>query len=138
VLVAADSGSGVSVALDWTRYLFINVDLSVHLHRMPEGEWVCLDAVTLPEPSGIGMADRRLFDERGRDRQGRSDAADRRPELIGLRRRAPSHTGSGTGSLSAGVERTTCSSAPTTRESNWVPAHLWSSAMAASGSRAGE
>jgi hypothetical protein len=65
VLVAADSGNGVSVALDWTRYLFINVDLSVHLHRLPEGEWVCLDAVTLPEPNGIGMADTHLFDERG-------------------------------------------------------------------------
>ena len=65
VLVAADSGNGVSVTLDWSQYLFINVDLSVHLHRMPAGEWVCLDAVTLPEPNGIGMADTRLFDERG-------------------------------------------------------------------------
>lgn len=52
VLVAADSGNGVSATLDWRRYLFINVDLSVHLERMPEGEWVCLDAVTLPEPTG--------------------------------------------------------------------------------------
>lgn len=65
VLLAADSGNGVSVTLDWSRYLFINVDLSVHLHRMPAGEWVCLEAVTLPEPNGIGMADTRLFDERG-------------------------------------------------------------------------
>ena len=65
VLVAADSGNGVSAALDWKRYLFINVDLSVHLHRMPEGEWVCLDAITLPEPDGVGMADSALFDERG-------------------------------------------------------------------------
>jgi Acyl-CoA thioesterase C-terminal domain/Acyl-CoA thioesterase N-terminal domain len=65
VLIAADTGSGVSVALDWSRYLFINVDLSVHLHRLPEGEWVCLDAVTLPESNGIGMSDTRLFDERG-------------------------------------------------------------------------
>ena len=65
VLAAADSGNGVSAALDWSRYLFINVDLSVHLHRLPEGEWVCLDAVTLPEPNGIGMADTRLLDERG-------------------------------------------------------------------------
>ena len=47
MLIAADSGNGVSVTLDWSRYLFINVDLSVHLHRMPAGEWVCLDAVTL-------------------------------------------------------------------------------------------
>ena len=49
VLVAADSGNGVSVTLDWSRYLFINVDLTVHLHRMPVGEWVCLDAETFPE-----------------------------------------------------------------------------------------
>jgi hypothetical protein len=65
VLAAADSGNGVSAALDWSRYLFINVDLTVHLHRMPAGEWVCLDAVTLPEPNGVGMADTRLLDERG-------------------------------------------------------------------------
>jgi acyl-Coa thioesterase superfamily protein/acyl-CoA thioesterase superfamily protein len=65
VLAAADSGNGVSVALDWSRYLFINVDLSVHLHRMPAGEWICLDAVTYPEATGIGMADTRLLDERG-------------------------------------------------------------------------
>jgi len=65
VLVAADSGNGVSAALDWQRFLFINVDLSVHLHRLPEGEWVCLDAITLPEPNGIGIADTRLGDVRG-------------------------------------------------------------------------
>jgi hypothetical protein len=65
VLVVADSGNGVSAALDWRRYLFINVDLSVHLHRMPQGEWVCLDAVTRPEPDGIGIADTLLLDKRG-------------------------------------------------------------------------
>jgi hypothetical protein len=65
VLVAADSGNGVSVTLDWSHYLFINVDLSVHLHRMPAGEWVCLDAETFPEASGVGMADSRLLDESG-------------------------------------------------------------------------
>ena len=65
VLVAADSGNGVSAALDWRRYLFINVDLSVHLHRMPEGEWVCLDALTIPEHDGVGLADTRLLDRRG-------------------------------------------------------------------------
>ncbi len=65
VLVAADSGNGVSSPLDWRRYLFINVDLSVHLHRMPRGEWVCLDAVTLPEGEGVGFSDTALFDEDG-------------------------------------------------------------------------
>jgi Thioesterase-like superfamily len=66
VLTAADSGNGVSVTLDWNRYLFINVDLSVQLERMPIGEWVCLDAVTLPQPHGVGTADTLLLDERGR------------------------------------------------------------------------
>ena len=65
VLVVADSGNGVSATLDWRRFLFINVDLTVHLHRHPQGEWVCLDAVTLPEGDGIGLADTALLDERG-------------------------------------------------------------------------
>jgi hypothetical protein len=64
VLVAADSGNGVSAALDYERYLFINTDLSVHLLRMPVGEWVCLDAVT--HVDGLGLSDTALWDERGR------------------------------------------------------------------------
>jgi hypothetical protein len=66
VMVVADSGNGVSAALDWREFLFINVDLTVHLHRYPAGEWACLDALTLPEASGVGLADTLLRDERGR------------------------------------------------------------------------
>jgi Acyl-CoA thioesterase C-terminal domain/Acyl-CoA thioesterase N-terminal domain len=65
VLVAADSGNGVSWTLDLRRFLFVNVDLSVHLHRLPRGEWVCLDAATTPEPDGLGLADTTLWDEAG-------------------------------------------------------------------------
>jgi hypothetical protein len=65
VLVAADSGNGVSATLDWNRYVFINVDLTVHLHRPLAGEWVCLDSITVPEPTGIGLADTALYDGRG-------------------------------------------------------------------------
>jgi hypothetical protein len=65
VLVAADSGNGVSATLDWGRYLFINVDLTVHLHRPLAGEWVCLDSITIPEPLGTGLADTALYDGRG-------------------------------------------------------------------------
>jgi hypothetical protein len=65
VLTAADSGNGVSATLDLGRYIFINVDLTVHLHRRPVGEWVCLEAITLPEPNGVGLADTGLHDERG-------------------------------------------------------------------------
>ena len=65
VLVAADSGNGVSWALDLRRFLFVNVDLSVHLHRPPEGEWVCLAAATTPEETGVGLADTALWDALG-------------------------------------------------------------------------
>jgi len=66
VLVTADVGNGVSASLDYRRYLFINVDLTVHLERMPAGEWVCVDAVTRPQPNGVGSAESVLSDERGR------------------------------------------------------------------------
>lgn len=65
VLAAADSGNGISSALDYRTHLFINVDLTVHLHRMPAGEWVGLDALTIPEPTGLGMSDTMLFDQAG-------------------------------------------------------------------------
>jgi hypothetical protein len=66
VLVAADVGNGVSASLDFHRYLFINVDLTVHLERMPVGEWICVDAQTLPQPSGNGTAESVLSDDLGR------------------------------------------------------------------------
>ncbi len=66
VLVAADVGNGVSASLDYRRYLFINVDLTVHLERMPVGEWVCVDAQTLPQPTGNGTAESVLSDRGGR------------------------------------------------------------------------
>jgi hypothetical protein len=66
VMVAADVGNGVSASLDYQRYLFINVDITVHLERMPVGEWVCVDAQTLPQPTGNGTAESVLSDEGGR------------------------------------------------------------------------
>jgi hypothetical protein len=65
-LVAADVGNGISAVLDVRRHLFINVDLSVHLERMPEGEWVCVDAISLPQRHGVGTAESVLSDQRGR------------------------------------------------------------------------
>ena len=65
VLTAADTGNGISATLDFNRFVFINVDLTVHLQRMPVGEWICLDAVTIPEREGVGISDTALYDERG-------------------------------------------------------------------------
>jgi hypothetical protein len=65
VAIAADSGNGISAPLDFRRFLFINVDLTIHLGRPPSGEWICLDSTTIPDPSGLGITDTALYDERG-------------------------------------------------------------------------
>jgi acyl-Coa thioesterase superfamily protein/acyl-CoA thioesterase superfamily protein len=65
VLIAADSGSGVSAAITHARQTAINPDLTVALSRPLEGEWVGLDSVSTYEPHGIGLADTRLCDARG-------------------------------------------------------------------------
>jgi acyl-Coa thioesterase superfamily protein/acyl-CoA thioesterase superfamily protein len=64
-LAAADFGNGVSRIVDFEHYLFVNTDLTVHLHREPAGEWVLLDARTRLEPHGAGLAHSILSDERG-------------------------------------------------------------------------
>lgn len=65
VLVAADSASGVSSALDFRAWLFVNPDLSVYAHRAAVGEWICLDAVTVVGRDGIATATSVIRDERG-------------------------------------------------------------------------
>ena len=65
VLIAADSGNGISTSLDFSKWVFINPDLSVYLHRMPVGEWVALAARTDPKPNGIGVASSTIYDEKG-------------------------------------------------------------------------
>lgn len=65
VLVASDSGNGVSAPLDYRRWLFINMDVSVALRRLPLGEWVCLDATTYAQPDGVGLSDTALHDTSG-------------------------------------------------------------------------
>ena len=63
VLVAADSGNGISGVLNFERFYAINTDLTVHLHRMPQGEWVCLDATTTVDHDGVGLAASRISDQ---------------------------------------------------------------------------
>ena len=101
VLVAADSGNGISSTLDFRRYLFINVDLTVHLHRMPAGEWVCLDSLTIPEPTG-DRARRHVAPRRARpDRTRRPEPADR----AALTAPAPWDTAARAGTRSRGQAR---------------------------------
>lgn len=61
----ADFGNGISAALPFDRYLFINADLTIHLHRPPRGEWIGLDARTLVHVGGSGLAESVLHDIHG-------------------------------------------------------------------------
>jgi hypothetical protein len=65
-VAAADFGNGISAELDFDRHVFINPDLTVDLHRPPEGEWVCLAARTRLGTPGVGTCESALWDERGR------------------------------------------------------------------------
>jgi hypothetical protein len=65
VAVAADSGNGISAILDFTRYSFVNLDLTINLLRRPMGEWICLDAQTYFGPHGCGLAESTLYDVHG-------------------------------------------------------------------------
>jgi hypothetical protein len=64
-IAAADFGNGISRVVDFENYLFVNTDLTVHLHREPAAEWVLVDASTRLEQHGAGLAHSILSDERG-------------------------------------------------------------------------
>ena len=66
VAAASDFGNGISWVLPPDRFVFINPELTVHLSRPPDGEWVCLQSTTVPGPSGVGLAESALYDQRGR------------------------------------------------------------------------
>ena len=65
VAVAADSANGISAALDFRRYTFVNADLNLNLLRPARGEWIGLDAQSYVGANGTGLAVARLFDENG-------------------------------------------------------------------------
>lgn len=66
VAAAADYGNGIAPPLDIREHLFVNPDLTVHLHREPAGEWVALDARSVVQGHGSGLTTSTLFDADGR------------------------------------------------------------------------
>ncbi len=61
----ADFGNGVSAVLPFDRFLFINADLTIHLHRPALGEWIGLDARTVLHGGGTGLSESVLHDLQG-------------------------------------------------------------------------
>ncbi|GHF51640.1 hypothetical protein FHX82_004050 [Amycolatopsis bartoniae] len=65
LFAVADCGNGASNFLDAREWWFINSELTVHLRRPPQGEWIGLDAATAVGPDGIGTATSTLRDLEG-------------------------------------------------------------------------
>lgn len=61
----ADCGNAFGRLAEPSDITFMNTDLTVLLHRDPQGEWMGTDSACFWEPTGIGLSDSQLFDEHG-------------------------------------------------------------------------
>jgi hypothetical protein len=63
--MVVDSANGVGAALDPERFVFMNTDTTVHLHRAPEGNDFALRSRASIGQDGIGVTTAEIFDRRG-------------------------------------------------------------------------
>ncbi|OAN27453.1 thioesterase family protein [Mycolicibacterium iranicum] len=63
--MVVDSANGIGAALDPQRFMFMNTDTVVHLHRLPRGRDFGLRARGSIGPDGIGATTADLFDRDG-------------------------------------------------------------------------
>jgi hypothetical protein len=65
LFAVADCANGIGTKLNPRKWTFMNTDLVVHLHRVPDGEWTGVRAETSYGPDGIGTTIGTLYDEHG-------------------------------------------------------------------------
>jgi hypothetical protein len=63
--MVVDSANGIGAALDPERFMFMNTDTVVHLHRVPAGTDFALRARASIGPDGIGVTTAEIFDRQG-------------------------------------------------------------------------
>ena len=63
--MVVDSANGIGAALDPQRFLFMNTDTVVHLHRLPDGQDFGVRARGSIGPDGVGATTAELFDRHG-------------------------------------------------------------------------
>ncbi len=83
-----DTANGMNVRLDPRQWAFPNVDLSVHLHRTPQGgpgRWVGFDTLVTIGEGGIGLTSSTLHDELG--------PVGRAEQILTVRRLSPATPG---------------------------------------------
>ncbi|WP_406343664.1 thioesterase family protein [Streptomyces sp. NBC_00648] len=64
-ITLVDTANGIAVQQDPTAWMFPNLDLTIHLHRQPEGPWTGLDTTVTFGPSGQGLTSSVLHDVHG-------------------------------------------------------------------------
>ncbi|GHD29064.1 thioesterase family protein [Nocardiopsis kunsanensis] len=64
-LALVDTANGIAVQQEPAEWMFPNLDLTVHLHRRPEGEWTGLDTTATFGPEGQGLTSSVLHDVLG-------------------------------------------------------------------------
>jgi hypothetical protein len=65
LFAVTDCASGVSSPLSFREWSFANTDLTVHLNREPEGEWIGLEAQMSLGADGAGIAHSVVHDVSG-------------------------------------------------------------------------
>jgi len=64
-IALVDTANGIAVRQSPTEWMFPNLDLTVHLFRQPQGEWVGLDTTVTFGRAGHGLTSTVLHDEHG-------------------------------------------------------------------------
>lgn len=61
----ADIANGMGSRLNPAEFTFLNTDIAVHIHRVPEGEWIGVRSENHYGADGVGVSRGTLFDESG-------------------------------------------------------------------------
>ncbi|MEU7484328.1 thioesterase family protein [Streptomyces sp. NPDC042319] len=64
-ITLVDTANGIAVRQSPAEWMFPNVDLTIHLHRQPEGSWTGLDTTVVFGPTGQGITSTVLHDTAG-------------------------------------------------------------------------
>lgn len=69
IAAISDFGNAIgnqSLGISGTKHSYINADITLYLHRDPDGEWICLQGNYRAETAGVGFIDSVWLDKRGR------------------------------------------------------------------------
>jgi Thioesterase-like superfamily len=65
LFTVADIANGLGTRITMGEWNFQNTDIVVHIHRVPDGDWIGVRAETNYGPDGVGVSAGTLFDQRG-------------------------------------------------------------------------